>query len=41
MNRGKRGTLSQVLRFEATSQEALSRYRDEVTRWLSDQGVRA
>ena len=30
-----------VLRFEATSQDALTRYRDEVTRWLAEQGVRA
>lgn len=30
-----------VLRFEATSQDALARYRDEVARWLAEQGVRA
>ncbi len=30
-----------VLRFEATSQEALERYRAEVTGWLAAQGVRA
>jgi phosphomannomutase/phosphoglucomutase len=30
-----------VLRFEATSEAALARYRDEVTQWLAGQGVRA
>lgn len=30
-----------VLRFEATSAEALDRYRTEVTGWLATQGVRA
>jgi phosphomannomutase/phosphoglucomutase len=30
-----------VLRFEATSQEGLERYRSEVTGWLAAQGVRA
>ena len=30
-----------VLRFEATSAEALERYRTEVTGWLATQGVRA
>jgi phosphomannomutase/phosphoglucomutase len=30
-----------VLRFEATSQEALERYRAEVTGWLAAQGVRS
>jgi len=29
-----------VLRFEATSQTALDRYRDEVMGWLAEQGVR-
>ena len=30
-----------VLRFEATSPEALARYRDEVTGWLATRGVQA
>jgi phosphomannomutase/phosphoglucomutase len=30
-----------VLRFEATSKEALERYRAEVTGWLASQGVEA
>jgi phosphomannomutase/phosphoglucomutase len=30
-----------VLRFEATSPEALAQYRDEVTAWLASQGVQA
>jgi phosphomannomutase/phosphoglucomutase len=30
-----------VLRFEATSAEALARYREEVTSWLREQGVHA
>jgi phosphomannomutase/phosphoglucomutase len=30
-----------VMRFEATSEAALARYRDEVTQWLASQGVRA
>src|SRR4029078_12910831 len=30
-----------VLRFEATSPEALARYRDEVTSWLATRGVQA
>ena len=30
-----------VLRFEATSQEALDTYRAEVAEWLAGQGVRA
>jgi phosphomannomutase/phosphoglucomutase len=30
-----------VLRFEATSSDALERYRGEVTGWLATQGVRA
>ncbi|HSR14121.1 MAG TPA: phosphomannomutase/phosphoglucomutase, partial [Gemmatimonadales bacterium] len=30
-----------VLRFEATSEALLTRYRDEVTGWLASQGIRA